>query len=46
MSVNWVKGLKITFILTSLVGAAGQAWISSVENRMILTDLVNKTVTK
>lgn len=46
MSVKLVKGLKITFILASLVGAGGQAWISSVENKMILTDLVNKSITK
>lgn len=46
MSVKLVRGLKCLFIGVSLVGGLGQAWISSVENRMILTDLVNKTVTK
>lgn len=46
MSVKLLKILKFSFIGASLVGMAGQAWIGGVENKMILADLVNKTVTK
>lgn len=46
MSVNVIKGLKFVFIAASTIGMIGQACISSVENKMILTDLVNKSITK
>lgn len=46
MSDKLVKGLKITFIVASLVGAAGQAYITGVENKKTLEALVKQTLKK
>ncbi len=42
MGSNGIKIVKILSIIASVAGMVGSAWASSKENKVILTDLVEK----